>query len=268
MIVPLRWLFRVLGLLPNNTKYDIYFSSVATFIPLASLYVSLAGTWWMFRTWPDVVIDVTDNTVFTLIGVLYVVKIYLNRKEFITFVNESLLPKESDDVKCETSLFFAFSIFLSARAISRYIVSQLFIRSLLFDAAMGIAYGPSIMHILMVNQLRGRFSILNDQLRDLSVSTAGFGPPRNLRARLTTVFRAHVHLRGLQAKINSHFGIFNLSMISCQTIFSTWSLYILILDMVNVYKNVNILNVIVFISAITDLIAVCDTCYRCSEEVI
>lgn len=274
MLAIYRWLFRVAGLLPHNTRLDKYFTSVTVLIQLCSLYYSANDAFSMNDSLFLAIFYITENVVFCIIPVLYEIKIYVYREDFIDLIKRCFLSRGLDERRSESTQQFEissillFSFIFMARLLMRYKISQMFLRSLLYDFAMATIYLSLVMEILMIHHLSSRFAVLNDQLRQVSVAIrAQSSYVNNLRAELAAVFTSHTMLRQLRTKINSHFGHFNAIIVSCSTLYGTYTMYVLLLNLAK-QEDVSFLDILVFTSGLSSTMFLCDACYRCCEQVL
>lgn len=262
------------GLLPHNTRPDKYFTSVTVLIQLCSLYDSAIDAFSINNSLYLAIFYITENVVFCITPVFYEIKIYVYRKDFIHLMNRCFLSRGLDERRSEStqpfeiSSILLFSFIFMARFLMRYKMSQMFLRSLLYDFAMATIYLSTIMEILMVHHLSSRFSVLNDQLRQVSVAIrAQYSCINNLRVELAAVIRSHTMLRELRTKINSHFGHFNAITVSCSTMYGTYTMHVLLLKLVK-QEGVSLLDILVLTSGLCCTVFLCDACYRCCQQVL
>lgn len=271
MITPLRWLFRVVGLLPNNTHYDKYFTCGTILGQLLTLCTTFHKSLWKNSTGAGVVFEDGLDIVFVMSGVFHLVKVYVHRKDVSRVINKCLLLKDSDEMSIkstktyETCVLLAFSFCFVARVVTRVVLSHEFVPSLVYDIFIGTIYCSFLMMILMVRQLSNSFSLLNYQLRQISASNQDH--PNHLKTDLASVFKNHILLRELLATINSHFGHFVAGTVSSHSLYGTYIVYVLIMKLVNKDHNFTLLHLLTFFSGLTSMVSLFDACYRCSEEV-
>lgn len=271
MISPLRCLFRIGGLFPKNTRFDKYFTCSTILIQLFSMYISTINAF-SNPTMFLVYFDVLENIVFCLNGIWFVLKAHVSKSNTINLVNLCLTGNEGRFVPSphvELLIFLLFISVFAARFVVRYVNSQTFLLSLLYDVAMATIYSPCLMIMLMVHQLNGKFSVLNDQLTELTVAVRSRASSLDsLRTDLEAVFRKHILLRDLKAEVNSNVGLFLAICVSCHAAYGTYSMYLEFLNILNKGSYFNSLNIMVLTSGVSSIVFTCDACYSCAKQVI
>lgn len=264
----LYWLFRLGGVLPNNTTYDRYLIVVITTLEgLCILSILKTGT-----SYNSIYYQVID--LFFIFSVLYLVyKIQLSKQNAIDLFTKCLLDvrnvSSGQDLKrFEIAAVLTFSFIFLLRILTVFLESHSYARRAMYNIGMALIYVPIVLHIVLVRHLGARFSEVNDQLRGvLEAIRDRSAPTANLRCDLEGLFRRHVHLRYIRGQINIYFGFYNVITFTCRLAFVVVLMYFIITVITDPLRSLKPKTCFEFISVVTSLCGQCDVCYRCSEQV-
>lgn len=263
MILPLKFVFRMTGMLPAGTNRDMYF----LLLPL-SIYIWLLATsankliFWNFTNLKlefDVVIDV----IFCAGGLFMVIKTHKYKDYFTDMLKHCLGPQSL--FKTDLSILLALILNLVFRFCFTVLKGSFF-ENAIYEITMSFLYTPTALHIFTVCQLKERFSALNTMMRELSESARN-SSPTDFRADLSSLFQTHLRLRKLINQVNSYWGVFNAIIFFLRVLCLTFIAHCL-LDGVRDPELAVEPKVILVFGIVAMVIAVqCDVCQRCVCEV-
>lgn len=269
MFRPLVWLFIVGGVYPNNTVRDTHITAA---LLLAESYCFFANVYQTLKSGLisfDVSFNLLNDAFDCIFGLLFILKVYLQRHTFIYLFERLAIfdfPSENKRIstgRTEISALLMFLVMIGGRAPlhSGDLISIAV--KLGYDLIMGLLYAPTILYVVLVRHLSARFSALNTQLREV----AQVSSPTDLRADLASVFQAHLYLRNLQTQLDSFFGLFNAASVINHTTFIVVALYYIICVMNDSKADVKLLDVVIIVTVCTTVFHLSDTPHRCSEKV-
>lgn len=267
---PMRWLLRVGGVLPKNTKIDNYFLYQTLVIDLYYVLFSMYYYHISDHSSTALAMHILDLTTCTM-EMMIVIKLHYLRESFTCFINKCLVSEQSPYSKyargSENIIFLVVCLVLVTRVVCRSTASGEPV--VLYDVLLMQFYFPSLCFVVIMHHINVRFSKLNDEFRELanSLQTDNTLTISSLRTELCKVFRTHICLRDLLNCTSGFFGVFTACITCFRVVYITHSVYKILVLLTDPRSNVPLIDVLVMLTVFAMTVSQCDICYKVSEKV-